>query len=337
VGSDRCLTGQPFRCRERNRRVCDRVGEFAAILLDHAEQLSYSEFSHCVDRFVTLADIDGAHDGRDDAIEHRDAHVSAVGGIVDIAAHGGDGLTTTELIAIHRRFIDAEYRTDLEARRGEYGDAAEQHPLARTAGQRRFDALVAIFRRAAGAEGFGATGDPLVNVVIAADTWAQMLAASGLAPIRSLDGRPVDPFTGLTRPSDLFDDLLGSPESLADRRCETSSGITLHPHDVLRAALAGHVRRVIVDASGVAIDMGRRRRLLHGPARQAARLLILRCEHPGCELAAELCDIDHADEWAQGGPSDQRNSRIRCNTHNIDTTTHRWQSKRATNGRTYTI
>jgi hypothetical protein len=93
----------------------------------------------------------------------------------------------------------------------------------------------------------------------------------------------------------------------------------------------------VVDAAGVAIDMGRRRRLFQGPARQAARLLALRCEHPGCELPAELCDIDHADEWTDGGHTDQHNSRIRCNTHNTDKTTHRWQSKRATNGRTYTI
>ena len=188
-----------------NRRVRDRLGEFAPILLDHAEQLPYSEFAQCLDRFVTLADQDGAHDGRDDALEHRDAHISHVGSAVDITAHGGDGLTAAELIAIHQRFTDAEYQADLEARRSEHGDAAEQHPLARTTAQRRFDALVTIFRRAAGAEGLGTTGDPLVNVVIDANTWGRVLAESGLAPTTSLDGRPIDPFTGLTRPGDLLD------------------------------------------------------------------------------------------------------------------------------------
>ena len=35
--------------------------------------------------------------------------------------------------------------------------------------------------------------------------------------------------------------------------------------------------------------------------------------------------------------TDQPNSRIRCGGHNVDKTKHRWRSKRATNGRTYTI
>ena len=320
-----------------NRRVRDRLSEFTPMLLDHAEQLPFSEFSQCVERFVALADQDGAHDARDDAVEHRDAHVSDVGGMVDITAHGGDGLTTAELMAIHRRFTEAEHRADVEARRSRFGDAAEQHPLPRTAGQRRFDALTAIFRRAAGAEGLGSTGDPLVNVVIDAESWARVLEASGLAPATSLDGRPIDPFTGLARPSELLDELVGSPKSIEELRCQTTSGVMLHPHDVLRAALAGHVRRVVVDAAGVAIDMGRRRRLFDGPAREAAKLLVTRCEHPGCELPTDLCDVDHADEWTDGGHTDQHNSRIRCGSHNVDKSKHRWRSRRASNGRTYTI
>jgi len=64
---------------------------------------------------------------------------------------------------------------------------------------------------------------------------------------------------------------------------------------------------------------------------------VLHCEHPGCELPADLCDVDHADEWTDGGPTDQHNSRVRCGSHNVDKTRHRWRSERATNGRTYTI
>ena len=326
-----------FASVNRNRRVRDRLPEFAPMLLDHAEQLPYSEWIQCVDRFVARADEDGAHDARDDAIEHRNAHVCDVGGMVDITAHGGDGLTTAELIAIHQRFTEAEYRVDVDARRAEFGDEADQHPLRRTAGQRRFDAMVTIFRQATAAEGLGTTGDPLVNVVVDAGTWARVLAESGLAPTTTLTGEPVDPFTGITRPTDLLDDLVSSPERLADVRCETSYGVALHPHDVLRAALAGHVRRVVVDAAGVVVDMGHRQRLFRGAAREAARLLLLRCEHPGCELPAELCDVDHAAEWADGGATDQTNSRIRCSGHNVEKTRKRWRSKRATNGRTYTV
>ena len=99
-----------------NRRVRDRLAEFAPILLRHAEQLPYADFCECVERFVAGADPDGAHDARDDAIEHRNAHVGDLGGMVDITAQGGDGLTTAELIAIHRRFTEAEYQADVDAR-----------------------------------------------------------------------------------------------------------------------------------------------------------------------------------------------------------------------------
>jgi hypothetical protein len=320
-----------------NRRVRNRLGEFAPILLNHAEQLPFVEFSACADRFVAGADPDGAHDTRDDAVDHRNAHVVDLGGTLDIAAHGGDGLTTAELIAIHQRFTEAEYRADVDARRAEHGDTADQHPLARTTAQHRFDALATIFRQAATAAGVGSTADPLVNIVIDADTWARLLAHAGLAPTRNFDGDAIDPFTGLARSTDLLDELVDSPDGLATRRCETTSGVALHPHDVLRAALAGHVRRAVVDAAGVMVDLGRRQRLFTGAAREAAKLLIVRCEHPGCVLPADFCDVDHAVEWANGGHTDQANSRIRCGGHNTDKTKKRWRSRRATNGRTYTI
>lgn len=201
-----------------NRRVRDQLPEFIPLLFDDAEQLSHGEFVTCVDRFTNLADADGAHDNRDDAVEHRDAHVSDVGGMLDIAAHGGDGVTSSELVAIHRRFTEAEYRSDLEARRAEFDADADQHPLPRTARQRRFDALVAIFRRAASAEGVGTTADPLVNIVIDLETWARMLMSSGLIGDNQ--------FSDL---APLLDELLSDPRRLSTRRCETSDGIAVHP------------------------------------------------------------------------------------------------------------
>lgn len=326
-----------FSMLRSNRRVRPHLGEFAPLLLDHAEQLPFCDFVTCVERFVAQADADGAHDARDDAVEHRDAHVRDLAGMVDITAHGGDGLTTAEMISIHQRFVEAEYRADVDARRAEYGDAADQQPLPRTANQRRFDAMATIFRRAAAADGLGSTSDPLVNIVIDATTWSRLLAESGLAPNDTLGGEAVDPFTGLPRPGDLLDELAGSAHDLADRRCETTNGVSVHPHDALRAALAGQVRRVVVGSDGVVIDLGRRQRLFTGSAREAAKVLLRHCEHPGCELAVDLCDIDHASEWRDGGTTDQANSRVRCGGHNIDKTRRRWRSRRATDGRTYTI
>ena len=72
--------------------------------------------------------------------------------------------------------------------------------------------------------------------------------------------------------------------------------MALHSHDVLRAALAGHVRRTVVDSDRVVIDLGRRQRLFTGNARQAAKLLVRRCEHVGCELPGDWCEVDHDDD-----------------------------------------
>ena len=316
-----------------NRRVRDRLPEFAPLLLDDAEHLSFSDFSVCVDRFVARADADGAHDDRDDAVEHRDAHVREVAGMVDVTATGGDAVTTAELIAIFERFSEAEYHADVRARRDEFGDEADQHPLARTARQRRFDALATIFRSAANANGMGSATDPLVNIVIDAGSWSELLAASGLIPTAG------DPAVGDVQVADpeLLPELLGSPVPLSERRCETSTGIQVHPHDVLRAALAGHVRRVVVDSAGVVVDQGRRQRLFAGAAREAAQLLVLRCDHPGCDLPADWCDVDHAVEWADGGTTDQSNAGIRCGRHNVAKTKRRWRIRRAHDGRRYTI
>lgn len=309
-----------------NRRIRGRVPEAAPMLLGQAEDLPHQDFVVCVDTFENQADEDGAHDARDDAVEHRAARVVDVGGTVDVSAHGGDGAVSVELIAIFERFCKVEFRADLETRQHQHGDDALLHPLPRPAGQRRFDALVSIFRTAANAQGVGSAADPLVNIVIDAASWSRLLADAGLVP----DGDALlDP--------EIIPALLTDDVPLRDRRCETSTGIPLHPHDVLRAALAGHVRRVVVDSESRVIDLGHRQRLFTGAAREAAKLLIRHCEHPGCDLPADWCHVDHQIEWADGGATDQANSGIACGRHNMAKSTRRWRTRRATNGRNCTI
>ena len=321
-----------------NKRVADKLREFAPILLDHAEKMPYSDFADTVAHFVTLADEDGAHDDRDAAIEGRSARVVDVGGLLDVRATGGDGLTAAEMIAIHRRYVDIEYQKDIDARRAEHGDLADNFALARTDAQRRFDALTAIFRAADNATEPGAPAATVVNVVVDADTWGRMLHHNDLSTADDLNGEPVDPFTGLpVTDTESMLDQLTQPDR-PEVHCETSTGVALHPHDVLRAALAGHVRRVVVDASSVVIDMGRQQRLFTGSARTAAKLLVKRCERAGCELPGDWSDVDHINEWQRdGGSTDQRNSAILCRHDNNDKHHKRWRTKRATNGSSYTI
>jgi hypothetical protein len=319
-----------------NERVADALPKFTEQLLLHAEQMPYKDFVEVVDHFVKRADEDGAHDDRDAAIKGRTARVAGVGGTLDVRASGGDGLTTAEVEAIHTRFVDIEFKQDIEANRLAHGNDAHNFALSRTNRQRRFDALIAIFRAAATVGDVGTVAEPLVNVMLDADTWGKILLAAGLSGNTNLDGQPVDPFTGL--PNDEAGDLLDDLTDPATQTCETSSGAPLHAHDVLRAALAGHVRRVIVDSEHVVIDLGRRQRLFTGSTRQAAELLIKRCEHAGCEMPTAWCDVDHDLEWNRDhGSTDQQNGRILCRGHNLDKHRRRWRTKRARNGSSYTI
>jgi hypothetical protein len=177
----------------------------------------------------------------------------------------------------------------------------------------------------------------VVNVLTDHRTWACVLAAAGLAPDTTLAGEAVDPFTGTASPTDLIADLLADPDGFASRRCETATGQVLHPHTVLRAALAGHIRRVVLGADNLPINLGRKARVFTGPAREAAKLLAVQCDHLGCGLPAELCQVDHSVEWHEGGRTDQDNASPRCGGHNHEKYRKRWRTRRDTDGRIHTI
>jgi hypothetical protein len=323
-----------------NPRVRDRLGEFAPMLLDLAERLSFREFRTCVQRFVLLADADGAHDDVEESVRNRRARVTNLNGSLHLDGGGGDALVNVELEAIFRYFCELEYEADLAARRAEFGDQAEEHPLARTAAQRGYDALVAIMRHALANQQAGRPGsaiEPLVNILVDHRTWALLLARAGLAPDTTLAGEAVDPFTGLASPGDLLAELLDDPDSFASRRCETSTGQVVHPHAVLRAALAGHIRRVVLGADSLPINLGRKARVFTGTARQAALLLAVQCDHLGCGLPAELCQVDHSVEFHEGGRTDQINAGVECGGHNREKHRKRRRTKRDIHGRIHTI
>ena len=123
------------------------------------------------------------------------------------------------------------------------------------------------------------------------------------------------------------------PDDLLTDRCETSTGVPVSEHDALRAMLHGQVRRAVVDAAGVTIDLGRRQRLFTGAARAAAQLIALGCAHPGCSIPAELCNVDHLDRHADNGPTDQHNAGPGCGSHNRYKERAGLRSRRAANGR----
>ncbi|MEP2374050.1 MAG: HNH endonuclease signature motif containing protein [Ilumatobacter sp.] len=103
------------------RRIRDALPYVVESLLANAEEMCFEGFAGTVEHFVALADADadGAHDQRDDAIEHRSAAVNEVGHTLDVRVFGGDGVTTDEVIGIRgeRRDRCAHVRPDPGRRR----------------------------------------------------------------------------------------------------------------------------------------------------------------------------------------------------------------------------
>ncbi len=161
-----------------NRRVRDAFPAFLPFLVANAEEMCFEDFTATVDYLVKQADAEGAHDQRDDVIGHRRARVKPNGEAVDMHVFGGDGVTTDEIIGIYETFCDAELDNDIAARRDLHGNDAHNHDLARTAAQRSYDAIIAIFRAAAAAGVAGSVGNPAATSSTSSPTRRRLLGSS---------------------------------------------------------------------------------------------------------------------------------------------------------------
>ncbi|MCU1357919.1 MAG: hypothetical protein JWM89_3337, partial [Acidimicrobiales bacterium] len=229
---------------------------------------------------------------------------------------GCGSLQGAEMYEIWKRFLDAEWSTDWAAARAEHGDAATVDQLARTDAQRRMDALHAIFRSAADTHASAPGGSKIVTtIVIDHHTFERAVARLlGMDPDDALFGpRPID--------------------TDARYRCSTLDGHPIEPTEAAAHALIGHIRRAVIGADSVIIDLGRSQRLFTGPAALAVRLGNTHCYWPGCTVPVTNCQIDHLLPWANppgpdgggggggggsggGGETNPHNGGPACGRHN---------------------
>jgi hypothetical protein len=271
-----------------NRRVGYVLPDFIETLTTYAQSLPFDDFNTVATRWEQLADADGAHRDHQATHDERDARVVTSGTATYV--EGRFGNAQGSLIAeVFERFVQRELAKDLEMR-----DVLGDGPtvLARTSKQRRADAAYAIF--AAAASQFPSAPEPLVSIVIDQSTFERTLAAM------ENDNR----LGSLVRPG----------ENPVDKRCETTSGIPIDPVHAVGAALVGQVRRVVMNAAGVPIDLGRRSRVFTGASRSAVAVRRRRCVWPGCNLIT--CEIDHRIAWVNGGLTDMANADPMCRRHN---------------------
>jgi len=272
-----------------NKRVSAELPAFVDMLADRAEDMPYEDFNTVMIRWEHYADADGAHRDSDRVHEDRDATLNPVGDVVYVDAKVGTAQGAF-MLEVFEKYVQAELAQDLADRDAKGLDLYSD--LARTAKQRRADAMYAIF--ASAANGRFAPSEPVVNIVIDATTYETALAAL-------LNDTPL--------PS-----LLGAPDTFGTRRCETTAGVTVDPFDAIVASMIGHVRRVVMSSPSTVIDLGRKSRLFTGSSREAVFLRRRKCIWPGC--SALTCEADHRTPWAEGGTTSPDNGDPLCQKHN---------------------
>ena len=289
-----------------NKRVADLMADRQAWFLENADRFSYRDFAAIVLQWQRLMDQDGIEPANTKAHDHRDARLAqnAWDATWDLDGRYGSmqGASMHEIFAV---YIAAEYEADWEKARAEHGDAACAAHLPRTDAQRRADALWQVFQDAVD-NPVGATPVDFVhNIVWDAETYEEM--------VNRLDGNDPSPF---------------DPDTF---RCETLDGLPVEPTEAAVSSLFDSVRRVVIDASGVVIDMGRAR-FFTGNSRLAVRIKDKHCIWPGCHIPATQTQSDHLVEHTKGGRTNPDNGGPACGRHNRHKTNHGFTVHRTPDG-----
>ncbi|GGN96974.1 HNH endonuclease signature motif containing protein [Microbispora bryophytorum] len=99
-------------------------------------------------------------------------------------------------------------------------------------------------------------------------------------------------------------------------------GQMLPVSSVHRLARTSALVRLVMDAEGQVLDMGRKVRLATPAQRRAVYARYATCWIDGCPLPAIMCQIDHADNWSTGGLTDLKLLGPACQFHNRDRYQH---------------
>ncbi|GGO15456.1 HNH endonuclease signature motif containing protein [Microbispora bryophytorum] len=101
-----------------------------------------------------------------------------------------------------------------------------------------------------------------------------------------------------------------------------ATGQMLPLASVHRLARTSSLVRMVTDAEGQVLDMGRKVRLATPAQRRAVYARYATCWIDGCPLPATMCQIDHADNWSTGGLTDLKLLGPACQFHNRDRYQH---------------
>lgn len=176
----------------------------------------------------------------------------------------------------------------------------------RTAEQRGADALLLLAGRAltTGFDKVGAQVRPHLSVLVREDTWHLLLERRKLAA------------EGCTRPAHLTSAAFGQSGLEQEPPLAQLLDGTLLPFAALDLmACDAMVQRVVLDAAGSPINLGREERTYTKDARRAVLTRDRHCQWPGCALRATWSEVHHIIPWADQGTTDLANGITLCSNH----------------------
>jgi hypothetical protein len=109
--------------------------------------------------------------------------------------------------------------------------------------------------------------------------------------------------------------LTGDAPRPARLTANTQTPVWFTPDAAQRLSCDASVRRLLLDASGVPLDLGRDARVFTAVQRKALAARDGGCRFPGCNRPAAHTDGHHLVPWAQGGSTDLDNGLLLCRFH----------------------
>jgi Domain of unknown function (DUF222) len=125
--------------------------------------------------------------------------------------------------------------------------------------------------------------------------------------------------------------------SLEDRaldsvRCALARFGIIPAETARRLACDCHIGRVILDAHGEVLDLGRSQRVPNRALRRALEIRDQGCVWPGCDRPARWCDAHHLTWWQHGGATSLDNTCLLCRRHHIHVHELAWTLQRDEHG-----
>lgn len=103
-----------------------------------------------------------------------------------------------------------------------------------------------------------------------------------------------------------------------DTVCETGDGQPLPVETVRRLGCDATITPITLDQDGVALNMGRTRRLATAEQRRALRAMYRACGFPECQVRFEDCRVHHVTWWEHLGATNLDNLLPICERHHHD-------------------